>query len=160
MGDEQGDPGLARSTRGSPPPSTACRSCSSGPARTPPASGSPAIDNAFDSTQEFFAILAGFDASSIDQLMDQNEAMIEAAGVNQASYMAPGSRATRSCTETFVYTQEVEGVAFLDWLTAFLGRHRRRRRRLRGLLVAGTPVRSQLPETWPSPVEGASLLRK
>ena len=26
-------------------------------------------DNAFDSTQEFFASLAGFDASSIDQLM-------------------------------------------------------------------------------------------
>ena len=77
-------------------------------------------DNAFDSTQEFFAILAGFDASSIDQLMDQNEAMIEAAGVNQASYMAPGAGHTILYRD-LLYTQEVEGVAFLDWLTAFLG---------------------------------------
>ena len=77
-------------------------------------------DNAFDSTQEFFAILAGFDASSIDQLMYQNEALIETAGVNQASYMAPGADHTILYRE-LLYTQEVEGVAFLDWLTAFLG---------------------------------------
>ena len=76
-------------------------------------------DNAFDSTQEFFATLAGFDASSIDQLMYQNEAKIEAAGVNQASYMAPGRDHTILFRD-LVYTQEVEGVAFLDWLTAFL----------------------------------------
>ena len=77
-------------------------------------------DNAFDSTQEFFAALAGFDASSIDQLMYQNEAQIEAAGVNQASYMAPGRDHTILFRD-LLYTQEVEGVAFLDWLTAFLG---------------------------------------
>ena len=76
-------------------------------------------DNAFDSTQEFFATLAGFDASSIDQLMYQNEAQIEAAGVNQASYMAPGADHTILFRD-LLYTQEVEGVAFLDWLTAFL----------------------------------------
>ena len=77
-------------------------------------------DNAFDSTQEFFAALAGFDASSIDKLMYQNEATIEAAGVNQASYMAPGRDHTILFRD-LLYTQEVEGVAFLDWLTAFLG---------------------------------------
>jgi len=77
-------------------------------------------DNAFDSTQEFFAVLAGFDAGSIDQLMYQNEALIEAAGIDQASYMAPGSDHTILFRE-LLYTQEVEGVAFLDWLTAFLG---------------------------------------
>ena len=77
-------------------------------------------DNAFDSTQEFFATLAGFDASSMDELMDQNEAMIEAAGVNQASYMAPGTDHTILFRD-LLYSQEVEGVAFLDWLTAFLG---------------------------------------
>ena len=77
-------------------------------------------DNAFDSTQEFFAVLAGFDASSIDQLMHQNEALIEAAGVNQASYMAPGTDHTILWRD-LLYTQEVEGVAFVDWLTAFLG---------------------------------------
>ena len=77
-------------------------------------------DNAFDSTQEFFAALGGFDAGSIDQLMHQNEAQIEAAGVNQASYMAPGRDHTILFRD-LLYTQEVEGVAFLDWLTAFLG---------------------------------------
>ena len=76
-------------------------------------------DNAFDSTQEFFAGLAGFDPSNMDQLMYQNEAMIEAAGVNQASYTAPGREHTILYRD-LVYTQEVEGVAFLDWLTAFL----------------------------------------
>ena len=113
-------------------------------------------DNAFDSTQEFFAGLAGFDPSQMDQLMYQNEAMIEAAGVNQASYTAPGTDHTILCRD-LVYTQAVEGVAFLDWLTAFLAGTDVDDV---GLLITGTPVRSQLPETWPSPVEGASLLRK
>jgi len=76
-------------------------------------------DNAFDSTQEFYAALAGFDAGSIDQFMHQNEARIEAAGVNQASYTAPGRDHTILFRD-LLYTQEVEGVAFLDWLTAFL----------------------------------------
>ena len=76
-------------------------------------------DNAFDSTQEFFASLAGFDASSLDQLMYLNEANIEAAGVNQASFMAPGREHTILYRD-LLYTQEVEGVAFLDWLTTFL----------------------------------------
>ena len=76
-------------------------------------------DNAFDRTQEFYAALGGFDASSIDKLMYQNEALIEAAGVNQASYMAPGRDHT-ILFRNLLYTQEVEGVAFLDWLTAFL----------------------------------------
>ena len=77
-------------------------------------------DNAFDSTQEFFATLAGFDASNMDELMHQNEALIEAARVNQASYMAPGTDHTILFRD-LLYSQEVEGVAFLDWLTAFLG---------------------------------------
>lgn len=77
-------------------------------------------DNAFDSTQVFFATLAGFDASSIDQLMYQNEATIEAAGVDQASYMAPGSDHTILFRD-LLYHQEVAGVAFLYWITAFLG---------------------------------------
>ena len=77
-------------------------------------------DNAFDSTQASFATLAGFDASNMDELMHQNEALIEAAGVNQASYMAPGTDHTILFRD-LLYSQEVEGVAFLDWLTAFLG---------------------------------------
>ena len=77
------------------------------------------FDNAFDQTQEFFAALAGFDASRIDQLMAQNEARIEAAGVAQASYTAPG-RDHGILPRDSLYTLEVEGVSFLDWLTALV----------------------------------------
>ena len=76
-------------------------------------------DNAFDSTQEFFASLAGFDASSINELMALNEAKIEAAGVSQASYTAPGDDHTILLRD-LLYTVSVDGVAFLDWLVAFL----------------------------------------
>ena len=78
------------------------------------------FDNAFDSTQEFFAGLAGFDASRIDQLMALNEANIEAAGVNQASYTAPGTDHGILPLDR-MYTLEVEGVAFLDWFTRLVG---------------------------------------
>ena len=77
------------------------------------------FDNAFDQTQEFFAALAGFDASRIDQLMAQNEARIEAADVDQASYTAPG-RDHGILPRDSLYTLEVEGVSFLDWLTALV----------------------------------------
>ena len=78
------------------------------------------FDNAFDSIQEFYAELVGYDASRIDELMALNEASIEAAGVNQASYTAPG-QAHGILQSDRMYSLEVEGVAFLDWLTAFLG---------------------------------------
>ena len=77
------------------------------------------FDNAFDSTQEFFASLAGFDASRIDQLMARNEDQIEEAGVNQASYTAPG-RGHGILYQDLMYTLEVEGVSFLDWFTSFV----------------------------------------
>ena len=77
------------------------------------------FDNAFDSTQEFFAGLAGFDPSNMDQLMADNEARIEAAGVNQASYTAPGTDHGILPRDS-LYTLEVEGVSFLDWLTALV----------------------------------------
>ena len=76
-------------------------------------------DNAFDSTQEFYAALVGYDASRIDELMALNEANIEAAGVNQASYTAPGQRHGILYSDSMYYL-EVEGVAFLDWLTRVL----------------------------------------
>ncbi len=77
------------------------------------------FDNAFDHSQAFYASLGGFDASSMDQLMHQNEALIEAAGVNQASYMAPGTEHTILFRD-LLYTLEVQDVSFLDWLTAVL----------------------------------------
>ena len=69
--------------------------------------------------EESFAGLAGFDASSIDKLMEQNETMIEAAGVRQSSYTAAGDDHTILLRDS-LYTLEVEGVPLLDWLTAFL----------------------------------------
>ncbi len=77
------------------------------------------FDNAFDSSQAFYASLVGFDTSTMDQLMHQNEAMVEAAGVNQASYMAPGTDHTILFRD-LLYTLEVADVAFVDWLTAVL----------------------------------------
>ena len=51
--------------------------------------------------------------------MALNEANIEAAGVNQVSYTAPGQRHGILYSDR-LYHLEVEGVAFLDLLTRFL----------------------------------------
>ena len=77
------------------------------------------FDNAFDSTQLSFAELAGFDASNMDQLIRSNEARIEAAGVTVSSYLAPG-RAHTILGRDEMYSLEVQGVVFVDWLTEFL----------------------------------------
>ena len=78
------------------------------------------FDNAFDSTQLSFAELAGFDASNMDQLIRSNEVTIEAAGVPVSSYLAPGRDHTILGSDA-VYSLEVQGVVFVDWLTEFLG---------------------------------------
>ncbi len=77
------------------------------------------FDNAFDRTQEFFARLAGFDASRLDELMLLNESRIEEAGVSQASFTAPGRDHGILPRDSF-YDLEVEGISFLDWFTRFL----------------------------------------
>lgn len=77
------------------------------------------FDNAFDSTQLTFAELAGFDATNMDQLIRDNETRIEAAGVTVSSYLAPGADHTILGKDEF-YALEVEGVAFVDWLTEYL----------------------------------------
>ena len=77
------------------------------------------FDNAFDSVQVFFAGLSGFDATNVDQLIRSNEAAIEEAGVPVISYLAPGTDHTILWLDS-LYTLEVEGVAFVDWLTAVL----------------------------------------
>jgi len=77
------------------------------------------FDNAFDSTQVFYASLAGFDSSSLDQLIKANVARIEAAGVPVMSYLAPGEDHTILWLDE-MYSLEVEGVAFVDWLTAVI----------------------------------------
>ncbi|MYA74232.1 MAG: hypothetical protein F4Y27_06115 [Acidimicrobiaceae bacterium] len=77
------------------------------------------FDNAFDSTQLSFAELAGFDANNMDQLIRNNEVYIEAEGVTVSSYLAPGTDHTILGSDT-MYTLEVQGVVFVDWLTEYL----------------------------------------
>jgi hypothetical protein len=75
-------------------------------------------DNAFDEVQVSFAAMAGADASLLD-VLDGNEAMVEAGGVDLDVYVAPGDNHT-ILARPDVYTVEVEGVAFVDWLTDFV----------------------------------------
>ena len=76
-------------------------------------------DYAFDATQSFFAAFAGVAADDLVTLIDGNEAEIEAAGVPLASYIAPGSGHTVLTTSGF-YTETVNGVPFVDWVTALV----------------------------------------
>jgi hypothetical protein len=81
-------------------------------------------DYAFDETQAFFGSLAGFDASNLVRLIDQNEQQIEAGGVDVAGYVAPGTSHT-VIGRPELYTETVNGVPFVDWV---------------GDLVAGRPM--------------------
>ena len=52
-------------------------------------------------------------------LIDANEQQIENAGVQLATYVAPGDLHTVAGTDD-LYTIEVEGVRLVDWLTALI----------------------------------------
>jgi hypothetical protein len=82
------------------------------------------FDFAYDEVQGFFLDLVGADASDVLGMMDANEAAIEAAGVTQHSFTAPGDDHTTTSQDGF-YTIEVEGVTLVDWVTA---------------LISGTPM--------------------
>lgn len=77
-------------------------------------------DFAFDNTQVFFAELAGIPADDLVSLMDQNEAQIEAAGVDLLSFISPGDEHTILWSAD-LYTHEVEGVRLIDWVTDLFG---------------------------------------
>lgn len=81
-------------------------------------------DYAFDQTQTFFASLVGVAADDLVTLIDANETEIEASGVTLDSYISPGTNHT-VLGKDGVYTEEVDGVRFIDWVTS---------------LVAGEPV--------------------
>ena len=55
----------------------------------------------------------------MDQLIRDNEVRIEAAGVQVSSYLAPGEDHTILGRDE-MYSLEVEGVVFVDWLTEYL----------------------------------------
>jgi hypothetical protein len=72
-------------------------------------------DYAFDATQAFFAGLGGVAADDLVSLIDANEVLIEGAGVELLSYIAPGDDHTVLGGDAF-YTEEVEGQPFVDWV--------------------------------------------
>lgn len=76
-------------------------------------------DYAFDRTQVFFAGLAGIPADDLVSLIDANEQQIETAGVTLWSYISPGDDHTVLHRDAF-YTQTVEGVRLVDWVTALV----------------------------------------
>lgn len=72
-----------------------------------------------DEAQVFYSELAGFGAEGLAELMAENEATIEAAGVEQWSYTAPGDRHTLVRQDDF-YTMDVDGVTLRDWVAALI----------------------------------------
>jgi hypothetical protein len=81
-------------------------------------------DTAEDETQVAFLQLSQTEVDSLQTLLDANEADIDAEIDNYASFMAPGTVHT-ILLRPEVYTYEVNGVRFRDWLAT---------------LAAGSPV--------------------
>ena len=73
------------------------------------------FDHAYDGVQEAFMTLTGADTSDLGATMASNEAAIEAAGVNQHSFTAPGTDHTLVRGDEF-YDMEVGGVRLSDWV--------------------------------------------
>ena len=78
-------------------------------------------DYSFDQTQLSFSALAGFSADQQDKAMLTNEGLIEDGDVNLLSYQDSGARHTVLSKPGF-YTDTLNGVRYLDWITAILNR--------------------------------------
>jgi hypothetical protein len=78
------------------------------------------FDFAFDKNAARSLESRGVDSSTMVALIDANEAAIEAAGVVQHSYTAPGDNHGIFEFEV-LYEIEVNGVTLVDWLVALLG---------------------------------------
>jgi hypothetical protein len=76
-------------------------------------------DNAWDGVQVFFSALAGVGEGGLPVVLDQNEQLAEDAGVDLDVYVAPGDNHT-ILGRNALYDVEVEGVAFIGWLTTFV----------------------------------------
>jgi hypothetical protein len=77
------------------------------------------FDYAYDDTQAFYGSLVGVGADELVTLIDDNEAAIEAQGVDVASYVAPGEAHTIIGSHE-LFELEVEGIRFIDWFTALV----------------------------------------
>lgn len=76
------------------------------------------FDYAYDGTQGAF--MEALDLTDdLLETIDINEARIEAAGVNQYSFTAPGAEHTLVRKDDF-YTMELDGVSLVDWLTSIV----------------------------------------
>lgn len=73
------------------------------------------FDFAYDGTQSFFLSLSGVEVPLLESI-DANEDRIEAEGVDQLSYTAPGSEHTLVRKDEF-YDMEVNGALLVDWVT-------------------------------------------
>jgi hypothetical protein len=77
------------------------------------------FDYAYDPNAARAVAWMGGDASNLVALIDANEAAIEAAGVVQHSYTAPGREHGILDLNRF-YEIEVNGVRLVDWVDALL----------------------------------------
>jgi hypothetical protein len=76
-------------------------------------------DAAYDEVQQEFSDAAGFAGDDLKTTIQDNEAQIEEAGVPVASYISPGTVHT-ILGDDLMYTLEVDGVPFIDWLTDYV----------------------------------------
>ena len=77
-------------------------------------------DFAYDNVLSSFARMAGIAPDGLVDVMRTGESKIEATGVPVSAWVSPGDDHTILGRADF-YTEEVNGVRFLDWLLAFLG---------------------------------------
>jgi hypothetical protein len=80
-------------------------------------------DYAFDEELRFFNWTFGYASFNANQLtlIDANETQIEQGGVDLHSYVAPGNSHT-VLTQPKFYTETVEGVRFVDWVSKLVRR--------------------------------------
>jgi acetyl esterase/lipase len=76
-------------------------------------------DNAYDDVQRQFSQLSEIGEGDVLTVVQANEESIEASGVPIHRYVAPCTFFNDTAT-TEIYTLEVEGVSFLDWLTRYV----------------------------------------
>jgi hypothetical protein len=76
-------------------------------------------DYAFDPVLSQFAQMAGLSPDNLVSVMRTNESKIEATGANVTNWISPGAEHTIAVRDE-LYTEEMNGVRFIDWLTAFV----------------------------------------
>lgn len=76
-------------------------------------------DFAFDNVLSSFARMAGLSPDDLVSVMRTNESKVEATDVNVANWISPGDDHTIAVRDEF-YTEEMNGVRFVDWFTAFM----------------------------------------